>query len=211
MTACIRSPELRGTMPASEIFTGDMMFFDENVYQPEVRLDMDGFYRWRYKLDKAHDRKMYRFLIIFWAVFAVCGAVIGFLVAKVPPELTRQDPSAYRTLLMQRRLLYAFIGYAAFFAGGLAITGLVRLIEGGPSTYWYRMNDDFVQIKPSGRGSGMNSFAEVKRAELYPEINEIRLISRWGKCPVLVRAEDHDLVKNHILSHLPETAEIKTQ
>ncbi|MBQ6502612.1 MAG: hypothetical protein IJI57_01705 [Flexilinea sp.] len=197
-------------MPDPELIFSDRMFYDENVYRPEVTQDGDGFYRWRYTLDKVHDRRMYRFLIIFWAIFAVCGAVLGFLLAKVPPEMIRQDPSRYQTLLMQRRLLYAVLGYAVFFAGGLIITGLVRLIEGGPSTYWYRMNDDFVQIKPSGRGSGINSFADVKRAELYPDENEIRLISRWGKCPLLVRAEDYDLVKDHILVHLPKNAEFTT-
>lgn len=186
-----------------------MMFFDKNVYRPEVRLDEDGFYRWRCLLDKHHDRNMYRFLIRFWAVFAICGLVMGFLMANVPPEMIRQDPSRYPELLMRQRLIYAVLGYVVFFAGGLAITGLVRLIEGGPSTYWYRMNDDFVQIKPSGRGSGINSFVEVKRVELYPDVNEIRLISRWGKGPVLVRAEDYELVKDHILAHVPENAEIK--
>ncbi len=193
-------------MAAPELIFGDRMYFDENVYRPEVRRGEDGFYRWRYTLDKVHDRRMYRFLIIFGAIFAVCGAVLGFLVAKVPPELIRQDPSQYRTLLTQRRLLYAVLGYAVFFAGVLLIAGLVRLIEGGPSTCWYRMNDDFVQVKPSGRGSGINVFADVKRAELYPDVNEIRLISNWGKCPVLVRAEDYELVKGHILAHLPDKA-----
>ena len=73
------------------------------------------------------------------------------------------------------------------------------------------MNDEFVQIQPSGRASGITRFAEVKRAELYPDTNEIRLISRWGKCPVLVRREDYTQIKDHILPHLPRTAEVKTE
>ena len=191
-----------------DLLFSDHMFYDENVYKPEVRMDENGFYRWRYTLDKHHDRKMYRFLIKFWAIFALCGSVMGFLYAGVPAEIIRKDPSRYFHELWMRRILYAAAGYAVFFAGGLVITGLVRLIEGGPSKYWYRMNDEFVQIRPSGKGSGLNSFSEVKRVELYPSVNEIRLISRWGKCPVLVRREDYEMVKDHLLSRIPETAEI---
>lgn len=204
MTACIRQPEQRAYMADKDLYFSDSMFYDENIYRPEVRLDEDGFYRWRCTLDKVHDCGMYRFLIRFWAVFAVCGLVMGFLMAHVPPEMIRQDPTRYPALLMRQRLIYSVLGYAVFFAGGLVITGVVRLIEGGPSTYWYRMNGDFVQIRPSGRASGINSFDGVKRVELYPDVNEIRLISRWGRCPVLVRAEDYELVKDHILAHLPD-------
>lgn len=193
-------------MTDSEQYLKDQMFYDENLYRPEVRSDADGFFRWRFTLDQFHDRKTVSFQIKYWALFAVAGAVLGVLLAEAPAELIRQDPAHYRSLLLQRRLLYAFLGYAAFLLAGLAITGLVRLLDGGPAVYWYRMNNDFIQIKPSGRGSGINPFDEVKQVGLYPEVNEIRLISRWGKCPVLVRAEDYDLVKNHILAHIPEDA-----
>ena len=193
-----------------EQYFSDKMFYDENVYRPEVRLDEDGFYRWRCTMDKYHDRQMYRFMLKFWVVFAIAGAVTGFLLAKAPAGLIRQDPSRYQSLLTQRRLIYALLGYAVFLAGGLAITGLVRLMDGGPSTLWYRMNNEFVQIQPSGRGSGINFFSEVKRAELYPDVNEIRLFSRWGKGPVLVRREDYEAVKAHILANIPRTADVRT-
>ncbi len=192
------------------LFT-DQMFYDKNIYRPEVRLDEDGFYRWGCILDKYHNRKMYGFLIKFWAVFALCGLVMGYLLAQGPIEVLRVDRSRYQAILTQRRIFYAIAGYAAFFAVGLLITGLVRLIEGGPSRYWYRMNGEFVQIKPSGKSSGVNLFKEVKRVELSPNVNEIRLISAWGRCPVLVRAEDYALVKDHILTHIPETAKVSEQ
>lgn len=191
--------------------SSDNMFYDEKVYRPEVRLGEDGFYRWRYDLDKYHDRKMYRFLLKFFAIFSLAGAVLGFLLARVPVDVIRQDPTQYQTVLTQRRLLYALLGYAAFFAAGLLITALVRFLSGGASTRWYRMNDEFIQIQPSGRTSGITRFAEIKRAELYPETNEIRLISRWGKCPVLVRREDYTQIKDHILAQLPQTAEVKSE
>lgn len=180
----------------------DRMFYDETIYQPGVRLGEDGFYRWRYDLDAYHSRKMYRFLLKFFAIFSLAGAVFGFLLARAPVDVIRQDPTQYQTVLTERRLLYALLGYAAFFAAGLLITALVRLLSGGASRWWYRMNDEFVQIQPSGRTSGITRFAEVKRADLYPETNEIRLISRWGKCPLLMRAEDYDLIKTHILAHV---------
>lgn len=189
-------------MAEMEHWYSDKMIYDENVYRTEVRLGEDGFYRWRCTLDKFHDRQMYRRLLIIIAVLSIGGLVFGFLLARVPLNILREDPSRYQTLLWQRRLLYAFLGYAAFFLGGLIILGLVRLIEGGASQYWYRMNDEFVQIQPSGKGSGINAFANVTRVELFPEHNEIRLISRWGKCPLLMRAEDYDLLKTHILSHV---------
>ena len=187
----------------------DKMFYDENVYQPIVRLGEDGFYRWRYDLDKYHERKMYRFLLKFFAIFSLAGVVLGVLLARVPADVIRQDPSQYQTMLTQRRLLYALLGYAAFFAVGLLITGLVQLLSGGATTWWYRMNDEFIQIQPSGRTSGINPFAEVKWVELYPDINEIRLISRWGKCPVLIRREDYIKIKEHILANIPQSAEVK--
>ena len=144
-------------------------------------------------------------------VNVAAGAVLGSLVARVPVDVIRQDPTQYQALLTQRRLLYALLGYAVFFAAGLIITALVRLLSGGTSTRWYRMNDEFVQIQPSGRTSGITRFAEIKRAELYPETNEIRLISRWGKGPVLVRREDYTQIKDHILAQLPQTAEVKSE
>ncbi len=189
-------------------YFSDHMFYDEKVYAPEVRRDGNGFYRWRYTMDKYHDRNMYRFLIKFWAIFALCGTVMGYLLAKAPARLMREDPDRYWNILTTRRILYPIACYAAFFAVGMAITGLIRLIEGGPSRNWYRMNDEFVQIRPSGKGSGINPFEEVKRVELYPSVNEIRLIGHWGKCPVLVRKEDYEMVKSHILSHIPAAAEI---
>lgn len=193
---------------ASQVF-GDRMYYDETVYQPEVRLGADGFYRWRCTLDKFHDRQMYRLLLKIAAVLSLGGLVFGFLLAKVPLKVLRQDPSRYQTLLWQRRLLYAALGYAAFFLGCLLLIGLVRLMEGGASVYWYRMNDEFIQIQPSGKGSGINAFANVTRVELLPARNEIRLISRWDKCPVLMRREDFDLLKTHILDHVPEKSEIR--
>ena len=192
-------------------YFSDRMYYDETVYPQEVRLGEDGFYRWRCTLDKFHDRQMYCLLLKIIAVLSIGGLVLGFLLARVPLNVLREDPSRYQTLLWQRRLLYAALGYAGFFAGGLLMIGLVRLIEGGPSRYWYRMNDEFVQIKPSGKESGINAFDNVKRAELFPEHNEIRLISRWGKCPLLMRTEDFDLIKTHILAHIPEKAEIIEQ
>lgn len=189
----------------------DNMFYDENIYHPEVRLGEDGFYRWRYDLDKYHDGKIYRFLLKFFAIFSLAGAVLEALLARVPVDVIRQDPSQYQTMLTQHRLLYALLGYAAFFIAGLLIAGLVRLLSGGASTWWYRMNDEFIQIQPSGRTSGITRFVEVKQAELFPEINEIRLISRWGKCPVLVRREDYAQIKDHILAHLPQNTEIKAE
>ena len=192
----------------SQVF-GDRMYCDETGYQPEVRLGADGFYRWRCMLDKFHDRQMYRLLLKIAAALSLGGLVFGFLLAKVPLDVLRQDPSRYQTLLWQRRLLYAALGYAAFFLGCLLLIGLVRLMEGGASVYWYRMNDEFIQIQPSGRGSGINAFANVTRVELFPARNEIRLISRWGKCPILMRREDFDLLKTQILAHIPEKAEIR--
>ena len=192
-------------------YNSDKMFYDETVYQPDVRLDEDGFYRWRYTLDNYHDRKMYGFQLKFWAIFAIAGAVLGALLARVPADQIRQAPSQYQTMLTQRRLLYAVIGYAVFLIGGLLITGLVRLIERGPATYWYRMNNEFIQVQPSSRTSGINRFDEVKRVEVYPDINEIRLIFRFGKSPVLVRKEDLELVKGRILANIPQSVEIITR
>lgn len=193
----------------NQIF-GDKMYYDEAVYQPQVHLDSEGFYRWRYQLDKYHDRQMYQLLLKICAGISLIGFVGGFFYARRPLNVLRQDPSRYQTLLWQNRILYAGLGYAAFFVVGLLIIGLVRLMEGGPSMYWYRMDNEFIQIKPSGKGSGINSFSNVKRVTLSPEVNEIRLICRYGKCPVLVRSEDYEFVKKHILRNVPESAEIET-
>ena len=40
-------------------YNDDLMFYDEKIYRPEVRLGDDGFYRWRYQMDSYHDRKRY--------------------------------------------------------------------------------------------------------------------------------------------------------
>ena len=187
------------------------MYYDENTYLSEVRLDEDGFYRWCYTLDQYHDRKMYTLLIKIFALISLCGAVLGWVLAELPVSMSKGKPSRYQTLLLERRLLFAVVGFFVFFIFGLLIIGLVRFIEHGPAKYWYQMNERFVQIKPSGKSSGVNLFEEVKRVELYPEINEIRMLGRWGKCPVLVRREDYVLVKDHILSHVSEKAEIIVQ
>ncbi len=185
------------------LFT-DRMWYDENKYRPEVRPDADGFYRWRYTLDKYHDRNMYKTMAVVFGIISIGGFVGGFLWARVPAELVRQNPGRYPVLLLKYQLLYGLAGYALLFAIFALVMGLVRLIEGGPSVYWYRMNDEIVQIQPSGRGSGIHFLEEVKRVELLPDVNEIRLISRWGKCPVLVRKEDYEFVKDHILANVPD-------
>ena len=80
-------------------YFSDRMYYDENIYQPEVRLGEDGFYRWRCTLDKFHDRKMYRLLIKIIAVLSIGGLVLGFLLARVPLNVLREDPSRYQILL----------------------------------------------------------------------------------------------------------------
>lgn len=187
------------------LFPGTM-WYDEDKYRPEVRLQADGYYRWRYTLDKYHDRKMYKTMFTVFAIISIGGFVGGFLWASVPAELVRQNPDRYPAILLKYQLLYGLAGYAILFALFMLVIGLVRLIEGGPSNYWYQLNDDIIQIQPSGRGSGIHFLEDVKRVELYPEVNEIRLICGWGKCPVLVRTEDYELVKEHILARVPVQA-----
>lgn len=185
-------------------YYSDKMWYDENKYRPEVMLHEDGFYRWRYTLDKYHDREMYKKLFRIFALIAIGGFIFGFLIAKVPPDRLRQNPRSYQTLMLKYQLLYGAAGYVTAFVFFALIIGMVRLMEGGPSAYWYQMNEDILQIEPSGKGSGVRFLQDMKRVELYPEVNEIRLISGWGKTPVLVRPEDYELVKDHILAHVPE-------
>ena len=195
------------------IFYGDRMFYSEKVYQPEVRQGEDGLYRWRYQLDQYHEHKMYQLLFKILAVLSFGGLIAGLLYARVPSDVLRQYPGRYQTLIWLYRLLYAILGYLIFFVIGALIIGLIRLIEGGSSVYWYRMDENFVQIQPSGRQSGFTYFSEVKRVELYPTVNEIRLFTHWGKCPVLVRSEEYEMVKSHILTHIPANvkAELRTE
>ena len=193
----------------NKLYFTDRMWYDENKYRPEVRLHEDGFYRWRYTMDKYHDRKMYKTMFTVFAIISLGGFVGGFLWASVPAEVLRQNPGRYPALLLKYQLLYGLAGYAVLFTLFALVIGLVRLIEGGPSKYWYRLNEDIVQIQPSGRGSGIHFLEDVDRVELYPEVNEIRLFFRPGKCPVLVRAEDYELVKDHILTHIPASAVIR--
>lgn len=197
----------------NDIFFGDKMFYSEKVYPQEVQQGEDGFYRWRYQLDQYHDRKMYQLLFKILAVISLGGLIAGFLYARVPLDVLRQDPGRYRSLIWMYRLLYAFLGYLILFGIGALIIGLIRLMEGGSSTYWYRMDENFVQIQPSGRQSGITQFSEVRRVEMYPAVNEIRLFTRWGKCPVLVRSEEYEMLKDHILTHIPAEAkaELRTE
>ena len=195
-------------MAGLDDFFADRMIYNEDKFPEAVRQDDDGCYRWRCKLDAYHDRKMYALLFKIMAVIALGGAVFGFFLARAPLSLLREDPALYQRTLWGSRALYALLGYAAFMLAGVLIIGLVRLIDGGPAVYWYQMNDEFVRIKPSGRGSGVHAFSNVKRVWLYPSVNEIRLISRWGKCPVLVRKEDFERVKAHILAHMPADVDI---
>ena len=189
------------------------MFFDPEVYKPEVKLCGDGFYRWMYTLDQYHDRQMYRLLRKIWAVIAIGGLVLGFLLADgqwpVPVSLIREDYSRYKMLQMTHRIIFALAGYAAFFAFGLLLSAFIRLIDHGPATYWYRANEDIVHIEPSGKGSGIVFLENVSRIELYREVNEIRLFSPGGKTPVLVRAEDYETILQLILSHVPGSAAVE--
>ena len=162
---------------------------DENKYRAEVRLDDDGTYRWSYRYDRYHDRKMYRMLLWINAGIAVCGFIAGFLL---------------------KGFVCGLLGYAAFFAAGCLILALIRLMEGGSSLNWFEMTDEYVMVQPSGRGSGINRFSEVRSVIPDEEHNEIRMRSRFGRCSVLVRHEDFPLVRDHILSHVPESAVIGT-
>lgn len=184
-------------------FYTDHMWYDDAKYRPEVQFHDDGYFRWEYKMDKYHDQQMYKKLFMIFAIISIGGFIGGFLMASIPMGVLRQHPHSYQTLMLKYQLLYGIAGYAMVFALFAAIVGLVRLIEGGPSTFWYQLNEDIIQIKPSGRGSGVNYLEDVKRVELYPEVNEIRLISRWGKVQVMVRAEDYKWIKEFILAHVP--------
>ena len=178
-------------MAQDNIFN-DRMFFDEEKYPLEIRKDGDGFYRWRYKLDEYHDRKEYSFLIKFWLIFAIAGFILGILIGS----------KSFSPLLC------GIGGFAVFFIFGLLISGLIRLMDGGPSLRWYRMNDEFVQIQPSGKGSGISHFEIVRKVFLDPEHNEIKMSTRYGPAYVFGRKEDFELLKTHILACVPEGTEI---
>ncbi len=187
----------------NKYFYTDHMWYDDAKYRPEVQLQNDGYFRWSYKMDKYHDRQMFKRLFKIFAIISAAGFIGGVLMASVPMNVLRQHPHSYQSLMLKYQLLYGIAGYAMIFAIFAVIMGLVRLIEGGPAQLWYQLNEDIVQIKPSGKGSGVNFLEDVKRVELYPEVNEIRLVSRWGKAPVMVRAEDYELIKEFILAHVP--------
>lgn len=201
-------------MDRTKYFYTDKMYFSPEVFKPEVRLDEDGFYRWMYKLDPYHDREMYKLLLKIWAFISLCGIVMGYLLADmewpVPIAVIRESGySHYQMMKFVHGILFGLLGYAVFFAAGLLITGLVRLIDGGPAKYWYQTNEHIIQIKPSGKGSGVSFFEDLTRIEVFREVNEIRLFQRWGKTPVLVRHEDFDLILQHILAHVPESAVVE--
>ena len=193
----------------NKYFYTDHMWYDEKKYRPEVQLHDDGYFRWEYKLDKYHDQQMYKKLFTIFAIISIGGFVGGFMMATIPMNVLRQNPHSYQSLMLKYQLLYGAAGYAMVFALFAVISGLVRLIERGSSKFWYQLNEDIVQIKPSGKGSGVNFLEDVKRVELYPEVNEIRLISRWGKAQVMVRAEDYDMIKDHILAHVPDQCPVQ--
>lgn len=170
----------------------DRMIFDENRYPSEVRMDSDGFYRWRCKLDRYHDRKEYLFIIRFWLIFACAGIIPGVLMGSSAGQA----------------VLYGIAGFAVFLLIGALITGFIRLIDGGPSLRWYRMNDSFVQIQPSGKGSGISYFAQVRKVLLDEAHNEIRLVTRWGNAYLFCRTEDYKTLRSHVLQSVPADAEI---
>ena len=172
--------------------TFDRMIFSEEKYPAEIRMDKDGFYRWRYRLDAYHDRKEYAFMAKFWLIFACAGFIPGMLIGRSG----------------MRAFLFGLAGFGIFLLGGILIALFVRLMDGGPSLRWYKMNDEFVQIQPSGRGSGINQFSIVRKIFLDPPHNEIRLATKYGNAYLFARAEDFELLKNHVLKNSPESAEI---
>lgn len=172
--------------------TFDRMIFSEQKYPAEIRLGEDGFYRWQYKLDDYHDRKEYLFMAKFWLIFACAGIVPGILIGRSGA----------------RAVLYGLAGFGIFLAAGILITLFVRMMDGGPSLRWYKMNDEYVQIQPSGRGSGISHFSIVRKIFIDPPHNEIRLATKYGNAYLFARAEDFELLENHVLKNSPGSAEI---
>ena len=170
----------REMMDKSKYFYTDKMFFNDQKYQPKVRLDDDGFYRWMCRLDDYHDREMYKTLLKISAWLSLLGIVMGYLLSElkwpVPLSVMRESYSRYKLLQFEHGILFGLLGYLVFFAGCLLITGFVRLADGGPAKYWYQLNEDIIQIKPSGKGSGVSFLENIRRVEIYREVNEIRLI-----------------------------------
>ena len=161
----------------------------ERVYEFPNRVTQydDGAYRWTYSLRKEGNAAPRRTMV------TICAAVF-IPIALIMLVMTWQYGA--------RDAVLCCLG---LLAGGVGLPALIwKLAPPDPS---FKMTDEYIEAWPKGRGQNIHTFEGVRRVELEPALDRIRLKWVVSGLDVYVPREDYALVRDFILDHVPESAE----
>ena len=166
-----------------------MQPYDISHFPRRVTRNADGTYRWVYAMNPRRNKHV---LIVTGKVFLAITAIsaVGLLIVGAPNPMTM---SPWDMPLM----------VAALFLGVyLLVTGLLYLQ--GDDLLPVDMDEEKI-VTYRMKGSGIHTFAHMRRVRFLPQFDAIRL--GFG-ATVYVPREDYETVKAFILDHLPPDAKV---
>ena len=151
-----------------------------------IRYD-DGAYRWTYNLrQEGNDAPQ-------WTMVKICAAVF------IPIALIML------VMIWQYGARDAVLCCLGLLAIGVGLPALIwKLAPPDPS---FKMTDEYIEAWPKGRGQNIHTFQGVRRVEMEPALDRIRIKWVVSGLDVYVPREDYGLVRDFILDHVPESAE----
>lgn len=166
------------------------MYYDIREHPDRVVRGEDGVYRWAYRMNPRRNKHPLSIVgKVFFSMAAISAA--GLLVVGSP------NPGKMSDWAMPLMVIGLFLGVF------LLVTGLLYLQ--GDDLLPYAMDEESITTFRA-KGAGPHSFRRMRRVRLLPRYDAIRL--GFGMT-IYVPAEDYDMVKDFILEHLPEGADVR--
>ncbi len=152
-----------------------------------ITKDENGAYRWTGIVDKGYEQKAFSIALYvsggICAVFILMGLILGGGMLGV--------------FLLTSLAVMAVVGGACWLMNRFA----------GKRRQRYIMTDEFVGFRQR-RYYAPFTYKSIKKAVVCPSRNMIELYQRAGSGAVFVPSENFEFVKDYILLHLPEKAEV---
>lgn len=167
-----------------------MQPYDISAFTTRVTQDADGVYRWSYPMNPRRNKHP---SLVIGKVFLF----MGVLSAAVLLFVGSPNPAHMSDWAMPLMVLALFLSIF------LLITGLLYLQ--GDDLIPYSMDEEKI-ITYRMKGSGIHTFAHMRRVRFMPQYDAIHL--SFG-ATLYVPSEDYEAVKAFILAHLPPTADVR--
>lgn len=161
---------------------------DGSGFGGRVALCDDGAYRWTYDIKANGNDDLFRFMV--GVCLAVCAPIALIMLV----------------LIWQYGAAQALLSVGGFLALTVLLPMLIwKLLPMDPS---FRMDETEIETWPKGRGQNIFDFRSVRRVEMRPDVDLIKLRFRLGALRVYAPREDYEMVREYILARVPREAEV---